>query len=217
MALSTYAALVSAVTEWLARDGDATLIARVPDFITLAEAKLNRELRVNQMEKRSTTDIDTTSDEPEFVTLPTDFQAMRRIRLSSVEGKPSLEFLSQTQMADYRTCRDNVSGQPLFYSIVGDELELAPTPNEDYTLEMVYRATIPALTASNTTNWLLTMAPDVYLYGALLESAPYIHEDERLAVWGAAFGAVIEQINLNGARQSIDAGPSTISLPGVNP
>jgi hypothetical protein len=48
MSISTYAALVSAVTEYLARDQDTTLIARIPDFITLAEAKFNRELRVNQ-------------------------------------------------------------------------------------------------------------------------------------------------------------------------
>lgn len=214
MSISTYAELQTAVENWLARED---LSDRIPEFITLAEAKFNRVLQHPGMEKRSTVDINSASDEPEFITLPSDFQTMRRIRLSSVTGKPSLEFLSQTQMADYRYSIDNVSTRPRYYSIMGDELELAPTPNEEYTIEMVYRAYIPALSNSNTTNWLLTLAPDLYLYGSLLESAPYIKEDARIAVWAEGVSTVIDQLNTLGERQSVNPGPSTITLPGVTP
>lgn len=217
MAISTYSGLVTAATEWLARDQDTTLIARIPDFITLAEAKFNRVLLHPGMEVRSTTTVDTGSSEPEFISLPSDFQTMRRVRLSSVTGKPRLQFMSQTQIDDYRYSIDNVSGQPVYFSIMGTEMELAPTPNEDYTLEMVYRANIPALTSTNTTNWLLTLAPDLYLYGALLESAPYIKEDGRIQVWAGAVETVINQLNTHGERQSANSGPSDITLPGVVP
>lgn len=214
MAINTYATLVTAVENWLAR---SDLTDRIPEFIALAEAKFNRVLMHPGMETRSTALVDTGSTEPEFVSLPGDFQTMRRVRLSSVTGKPALEFMSQTQIADYRYSTDNVTGQPTKYSIMGSELELAPTPNDDYTLEMVYRANIPALTSSNTTNWLLTLAPDLYLYGSLLESAPYIKEDERLAVWASAVSTVIDQLNTLGHRQVFDAGPSSITLPGITP
>jgi hypothetical protein len=217
MAISTYAELVTAVTEWLARDQDSTLIARIPDFIVLCEAKLNRTLHHPSMETRSTASVDTTDSEPEFISLPSDFQTMRRVRLSSVTGKPRLEYMAQSQLEDYRYSIDNVSDQPIYYTIIGDELELAPTPGEDYTLEMVYRANIPSLNSSNTTNWLLSLAPDVYLYGVLLEATPYMREDERAAVWGAAFTSCVEQLNMHGHRQSYDAGPSTVWLPGVTP
>ncbi len=215
MAIATYTDLVSAITEWLAEDGNTTLVARVPDFITLAEAKFNRTLLHPKMEKRATTTVDTSSTDPEFITLPSDFQSMRRVRLSGVTGKPRLDFMSQTQIDDYRYSIDNTPDQPIYFSVMGSELELAPTPNEDYALEMVYRANIPALTASNTTNWLLTLAPDLYLYGALLESTPYQKNDERIAVWGSAMQAVLDQLNAHGERQGFDAGPSTVSLPGV--
>src|SRR5258708_24397918 len=76
-----YASLQSAVTEYLARDQDTTLIARIPTFIQLAEAKFNRSLFVRQMEARSTTTADTTTTEPEFISLPADFQSIRRVRL----------------------------------------------------------------------------------------------------------------------------------------
>lgn len=217
MAISTYATLITAATEWLAREQDATLIARIPDFITLCEAKLNRSLFVPQMETRSTTVCDTSDTEPEFITLPSDFQTMRRIRLSSVTGKPALNYLSQTQMDSMRYGRDNVTGQPTNYTVIGSEIELLPTPGENYTVEMTYRANIPALTSSNTTNWLLTLAPDLYLYGVLMESAPYIKEDGRLQTWGLGYVSALDSLNNLGFRQSFDAGPSEITLPGFTP
>jgi len=213
MAISTYTELLAAGANWLARDD---LTARFPEFVTLCEAKLNRILFVRQMETRSTTTVDTTDTEPEFITLPTDFQTMRRVRLSGVTGKPRLSFMTQTQLDDYRYSIDNVSGQPVYFTIMGTEMELAPTPNQNYTLEMVYRKNIPAL-ASNSTNWLLTAAPDIYLYGSLLESAPYIKEDGRIQVWATGFSAVLDDLNNLGFRQSFDSGPTTISLPGVTP
>ena len=218
MAVTTYTNLVTAVTEYLARDQDTTLTARIPDFITLCEAKLNRLLMHPRMEKRSTTTVDTTDDEPEFVTLPSDFQTMRRVRLSGVTGKPRLEFMAQSQLEDYRYSIDNVTGQPIYYTIVGDEMELAPTPGEDYTLEMVYRANLAALSGSNATNWLIELAPDVYLYGTLLEAAAYTRGfDDMLPVWSSAFTSTIDQLGTHGHRQGSDAGPSTVWLPGVTP
>jgi hypothetical protein len=81
----------------------------------------------------------------------------------------------------------------------------------------IVRAYLSALSASNTTNWLLTLAPDLYLYGSLLEAAPYIGNDERIPVWASAVSTVIDQLNTLGHRQSVDAGPSSITLPGVTP
>lgn len=214
MAISNYTELRDAASNWLG--GRTDLSARIPEFITLCEAKLNRLLFVPQMETRSTTSVDTTDDEPEFISLPTDFQTMRRVRLSGVTGKPRLQFMTQTQLDDYRYSIDNVSDQPVYFTIMGSEMELAPTPNEDFALEMVYRKNIPAL-ASNSTNWLLTAAPDIYLYGTLLESAPYIKEDDRIQVWANGFATVLEDLNTLGFRQSFDSGPTTISLPGVTP
>lgn len=218
MAVTTYTNLVSAVTEYLARDQDTTLTARIPDFITLCESKLNRIVQHPRMEKRSTTTVDTTDDEPEFLTLPSDFQSMRRVRLSGVTGKPRLEYMAQSQLEDYRYSIDNVSDQPIYYSIMGDEMELAPTPGQNYTVEMVYRANLSGLSASNATNWLLDLAPDVYLYGTLLEAAAYMRGvDDMLPVWSAAFTSTIEQLNNHGLRQTVDVGPSTVWLPGCTP
>lgn len=215
--ITDFSSLKDAAIEYLAREGDTTLIARIPTFIQLFEAKMNRMLFVPQMEKRSTTTVDTGSAEPEFITLPTDFQTMRTVRLGGVAGKPRLSFMTATQLEDYRYSTDNIPGQPIHYSIFGNELELGPTPNEAYTIEMIYRANIGPLSDSNTSNWLLLLAPDLYLYGALLESAPYIKEDARIQTWSAGVSVALEALNSLGTRQSFDSGPTTVSLPGVTP
>lgn len=208
-----YASLQSAVTEYLARDQDTTLIARIPTFIQLSEAKFNRSLMVRQMEQRSTALIDITQPEPEFIALPNDFQSMRRIRLSSVTGKPRLEFMSGAQMDDYRYCTQDVATQPKYFTIFGDEIEVCPQPDQNYTVEMIYRQNIPAL-ASNSTNWLLTLAPDLYLYGALLESAPYIKEDSRIQTWGLGFTTALSDLNALGLTSTFNAGPMQVRIDG---
>lgn len=208
-----YASLQSSVTEYLARDQDATLIARIPTFIQLAEAKFNRQLFVRQMEQRATALVNLASGEPEFISLPSDFQSMRRVRLSSVTGKPALEFKSGTQIDEYRFETFNVSGRPRYFTVFGDELEIAPTPDAAYTIEMVYRRSIPPLAESDL-NWLLALAPDLYLYGALLESAPYIKEDGRIQTWGLGFTAALSDLNNLGLTSTFNAGPMTVRVSG---
>lgn len=217
MAIASYSQLIVAGTEWLARDQDTTLINRLPDLITLAEAKFNRELFVRQMEVRATAAVDITTDEPEFISLPTDFQSMRRIRLSSVSGKPRLEFKTGAQIDDYRSGSGNSAGQPRYFSILGSEIELAPTSDANYTIEMVYRATIQPLNVDNTSNWLLTMAPDLYLYGMLLEAMPYIQKDSRIQTWLLGFTSALDGLNRLGLTSTFNAGPMRMQTAGATP
>jgi hypothetical protein len=208
-----YASLQSAVIEYLARDQDTTLIARIPTFIQLAEAKFNRQLYVRQMEQRATAVVNLASSDPEFISLPADFQSMRRVRLSSVTGRPCLAFRSGTQLDEYRFGMSNVVAQPHYFTVFGDEIELAPTPDAAYTIEMVYRRNIPPM-ATNGANWLLKLAPDLYLYGALLESAPYIKEDGRIETWGLGFSAALNDLNNLGLTSTFNAGPMTVRVSG---
>jgi hypothetical protein len=207
-----YASLQATVTEYLARDQDSTLIARIPTFIQLAEAKFNRQLFVRQMEQRSTALVNLTSDEPEFISLPSDFQSMR-VRLSGVAGKPCLEFKSGVQLDEYRFGISDVAGQPRYFTVFGDEIELAPTPDDAYTIEMVYRKIVPPL-ETNDPNWLLALAPDLYLYGVLLETAPYIKEDGRIQTWGLGFSTALNDLNNLGLTSTFNAGSMTIRVSG---
>jgi len=208
--------LQAAIIEWLARDQDATLIARIPTFIQLAEAKFNRGLFCRHMEQRAVAMTNTTLTEPEFIALPVDFQSMRRIRLSGVAGKPRLEYKSGTELDEYRYMHGNTAGQPLFFTIFSSQIELAPTPDANYAVEMIYRQNVPPL-ASNASNWIIEHYPDLYLYAALLESAPYIKEDDRIQTWVLGFKTALDSINTLEQTTTFNAGPLTMRPSGVTP
>jgi len=185
MALDTYANLKTAIADWLDR---SDLTDRIPDFIALAEARLNRELRIRPMEVRSTL---TLTAGQRYFALPGGYLQMRNIQLNTNPVTP-LEYITP-EMLD-RLYGSNTSGKPKAYSLIGDEIQLAPIPDTDYTLEVAYYEKFTPLTTDVTTNWLTENAPDVLLYGALVEAEPFIKNDERMPLWLNAYKEAIDKI-----------------------
>ena len=97
-------------------------------------------------------------------------------------------------MADLRAVNNDQYGTPALYTLEAGQFHLYPTPIADTDVELLYYAEVPAL-ASNATNWLLTAAPDVYLYGSLMHSAPYLQDDARLAVWAQLYSSSVVRLN----------------------
>lgn len=185
MPISTYAELQAAISDWLNRDD---LAAVVPSFIALAEADINRSLRDYRMEKRSEAQL-----EAQYSALPADW--LETIRLALADGSHRLELASDGALAELRAARNDATGRPTHYAHTAGGLELYPTPDATYNAELVYFAKVPALSASATSNWLLAAAPDVYLYGALTQSAPYLKDDQRAAIWAGLYQNAINNLN----------------------
>jgi hypothetical protein len=89
----------------------------------------------------------------------------------------------------------NSSGQPVVFTVIGGNVELAPIPDAVYSLELTYQQRIPALSDASNTNWLLTNWPNAYLYASLLAAMPFIMNDARLAVWGQLYAQAVDGIN----------------------
>jgi hypothetical protein len=198
MALDTYSGLKTTIADYLNRD-DLTSI--IPSFITLAEAKFNRKLRVRQMVKRANATLDT-----QYFAFPADFLQAKEFQLNT-NPITYLQYVTQNQ-GDYGSATQFVSaGKPQFYTIIGTQIQVIPTPDTGYTGELTYYGKIPVLSDSNTSNWLLAYAPDLYLYGALLEASPYLKDDERLAVWSSLYINSIGDIEIADQRASVASTP----------
>jgi hypothetical protein len=187
----TYDELKTAIADWLDRSDLAPVI---PQFITLAEAQLNRVLRVRQMLKRATANIDS-----HFTTLPADFLEAANVQSNTAPNRP-LQVMSM-EVAD-RVRADTPTGTPTNFVIVGETLELVPVPASPSTIELTYYARIPALSATTASNWLLAASPDLYLYGALLQTAPYLRDDERVPVWAALYESRLDELRVADDRAS---------------
>lgn len=186
MAITTYAELKTAIAEWLNRDD---LTSTIPDFITLAEESMALNMRHWRMENRATATLDS-----QYEALPARFVAP--IRLSLTGGNTyALEQVSQAQLMDRRSQASNVSGRPQYYALTQGEIEVFPTPDAEYTLELVYYEKAEALSDSNTTNWILDNYPSVYLYGSLMHTAPFLKDDPRLQVWASLYQQGVASVN----------------------
>jgi hypothetical protein len=174
MAINSFTTLKSAISNWLDRDD---LSDQLPDFISLNEALFNRVLRIRPMETIVT---NATVSGTKAYDLPTGYVQMREIHLDTTPVT-SLQYISPEML--YRVWAGSSSGKPDSYSIIGDKIYFGPTPDSAYNYTMTYYKTFDALSDSNTTNWVILNAPDVYLYGALLQAEPFLQNDQRIPVW----------------------------------
>lgn len=197
MAITNYTELTAAMANWL---DDATLTARIPEFIALAEAKINDDLRIRSMEKRSISTL-TTSDR--YQTLPARFAQAKRLWLLT-SPITIVAFVGASQLANYYSTS---SGKPLYYTITANEIELNRISDSAYTAEMVYWQKVSAISASNQTNVVITEYPNIYLYGALAESAPYIDDPERIALWVQLYEKGVALANQASKDATVPHGP----------
>lgn len=186
MAIDSYSSLKTAIANWLDR---TDLTDRIPEFIALAEARIGRTLRTRGVEERSYTLMVAGQ---QYYSLPNDFAECRNVQINT-NPVNHLKYRTPQQIDnDYPY---NTTGKPRVYTIIGLEIELKPIPNSTDQLEIAYFQRLSALSDSNTTNWLTNNAPDLLLYGALIEAETYLINDPRLAIWKGAFDIAMTEWN----------------------
>ena len=185
MAISNYTELQTAVANWLDRDD---LTARIPEFISLTEARFNRILRIRAMETEA--DQATVAGTRSY-SLPTDYRQMRTVHLTT-NPITAMSYITPEIMD--RIWAGSSQGKPVSYTIKGNNIYVGPSPDAVYTIRFLYYKKTPALSSLAPTNSILTDAPDVYLYGCLLEAEPFLQNDARVQLWATAFQQAITDI-----------------------
>jgi hypothetical protein len=181
MSITTYTELKAAITSWGKR---SDLSSMADDFIDLAEAKLNRRLRCWQQE----TALVSTPIVSGAITRPSDLLAFKTLVNVNNTGKPveqkSLEYVLS-----------HPSDGPLaqYYAWDGSNLRFN---SQGGTVQGVYYAAIPALSSSAETNWLLTLAPDLYLDACLSECYYFQFDETRGAFYEGRRDNLVEELNI---------------------
>jgi hypothetical protein len=188
MAITTYSELQAAIADWLNR---SDLTARIPDFITLAETRINRDLRAREQQVIATANVDTP-----FFALPGDFLEFKSFRITDTGGNAFELMLATPEQISAALAESSVSNTPRFVTIIGDQFQLWPAPDQMYVGSLAYVRKVQALSDAAPTNWLLTDAPDVYLYGALMSAGPFLRDNEALVTFKTLFDEAIEAIRV---------------------
>ena len=85
-----------------------------------------------------------------------------------------------------------------------DHWLIAPTPSDDYAIEILYYEKIQPLDATNQTNWFTINAPQAMLYGTLLQAMPFLKNDSRVQLWQALYDRAIQTLKLENDTRTID-------------
>lgn len=206
MALTNYTTLQAAVADWLNR---TDLTSQIPDFITLCEAELKR--RVRRTSVRTTIGLST-----EETTAPADMAELRAASLES--GSPyrdmPMRLCTPVMLSETRARTGAVAGRPTDILLTAGKIIVCPIPDQAYTARIVYFQQLTPLSGT-ATNAILTEAPDAYLFGTLLQAAPFLEHDERMAVWQGKFDNAIEQLNTVRMDEEHNASVRDARLPRV--
>ena len=197
MALTTYAELKTSIGDWLNR---SDLTTAIPDFISLAEAQIERTLRTRQMIVRANASFDA-----QYGAVPSDFLEVKSLKLTSTNPQTPLSFLSIDAL-DNEMTKYTASGKPKFFGVVGGQFRIVPTPDSNYTTELTYYAKLTKLSSSVASNWLLSSSPDIYLYGSLLQAAPYLQDDARIQTWATLYERALNDLQTADDRSASSGG-----------
>lgn len=209
MALSTRSDLRSAVSDWINRSdvSDSTL----NDMIALAEARFRRDSRIRNP-VFTTLSVDSQEED-----LPDNFHELREVVHQGSEVFGALETAGIGRLEEINGREGDAAAAPTHVAVIGkSKLRFAPVPDDTYTLLLYYYETVPNLSSTLQSNWLLEDHPDIYLYGVLSESAGYLHHDERRQLWESRLEAAIEELDKDVQNREW-SGPVRAKPPAFNP
>jgi hypothetical protein len=207
MPFSTTADFRTAIKSWSKRNEFTD--PEIDDFTLLFEAEFfgDPEVRLRAME---------TVDAAFAVTgrltaLPTGFLELRSIQNI---GSPNFPLKLITPQSAAEAFDYAGAGPAVGYIIEGTNLRLEPDPGSA-TLRLDYYAALTTITGG-TVNWLLTNWPNVYLFGTLRYTAPYVGNDERIPMWEAWYQKARAEV-IAADRRSKRAGSQPFMRIAVNP
>ena len=191
MALATYSDLKTSIANWLNRSDLTSEISE--DFIVLTEKDFNSKLRIRKM---NATDASFTIN-AETVALPTGFLQLRDMYIVEGGTKYALKYITPAQMDQIKG--SSTSGMPSTFTILGDNFRFAPTPASTYTATINYYKEFDPLSSTNTSNYILSNHPSIYLYGALYHAANFLGgiEPRQVQQWQQQYVTALERLERN--------------------
>lgn len=191
----TYDSLVEDVKRYCERN-DASFVEQIPRLIMLTEQSIAAEIKtLMQLNVVNTTLI---VDNP-VLEKPARW---RKTISMKINGQPVLN-RSMDYVTQYQT--ESPTDQPLYYGDYDyDHWALAPIPDDDYAVEIIYYSRIQPLDITNQENLLTREAPQALLFGTLLQTQGYLKNTDKLAVWKGYYDAAIAALKGEDQRRMVD-------------
>ena len=201
----TYDNLTSSVLQYLERS-DPAVVAFVPTAIMLAEFEIAQDIKT--LGQMIVAGANMTSGNP-VIAKPALWRKTVSMTLTDASGQKQPIYLRKLEYLSSYAPDVTATGTPLYYADYDyDNWFVAPTPSAAFAFEALCYTRLTPLSTANQTNWLTRNAPNALLYGTLKQTAPFIKDDPRIAVWSGLFGSAMASLKAEdqlrvGDRQTI--------------
>lgn len=200
--MSTYTEIDADLVSWLNRTGFTELIAETETFIALAQRRVWRTADLNAMLVEVAFDSDTP-------TIPSDYIRTKAMSIDynnaprAVNGAP----LKKVIQAGYNEI-------PTLYAPMGTIFKFGPTPDQVYSIDLIYYANLPVVSTSVATNWLSDNHPEIILFGAIMEACLWLKDDNRAAVWEGRFSQTLSDLEDSEQKMGYEGGALAVTVDG---
>lgn len=201
-AITNYSTLQTEVGEWLAR---GNLTAAIPGLIQNWEERFYRQPKnFGRFMEASFTGTIASS----VIAVPSDYLGLKYAYVNTSPAS-RLDRVSLNQL--YGTYpRNDETGLPRWIARDLTNFVFGPAPDSDYDISGVYFAK-PTLIRDSADDaeehWIIVNAPDLVLYGSLLQAAPYLQNDKRIPTWQAMYNESLKDYRDLNSAEDISGSP----------
>ena len=201
----TYDGLSTLVLQYLERS-DAAVVNFIPTAVMLAEFEIAQDIKT--LGQMIVADGTMTSGNP-VIAKPALWRKTVSMTMTLADGTKQPIYLRKLEYLSSYAPDVTATGTPLFYADYDyDNWFIAPTPSANFAFEALCYTRLTPLSSSNQTNWLTRNAPNALLFGTLKQTAPFLKDDARLAVWSQMFDAAMAALKTEdqlriGDRQAV--------------
>jgi len=204
-----YSELVNAARQYADRN-DIEVSNNFPTFFLMVESKINRVLATREQSARAYT---RTVTDQEYYALPVDYSGMRDIQLNTAlpteaHSRKPMNYLTPELMNVYQ----ELDLSKIYYTIIANQIQIYPTQESGYTIEIIYFQNVPPLTESNTTNWLSDSHPDIYISGLIAEVEMFAKNYDAGKLWYNRMTQAINELDSADSGEVWAGSPLTIKL-----
>jgi hypothetical protein len=205
--VSDYTSLASAVQSFVHRNDSDFVNNGIPLFISLAELRINRRVRLRVEEKLTTGITPTSTDTGNVLMLPVDMGQIEELQVIIGSEVRDLRYIAPANMANYST----TTGSPTTYTTINQQCYIFPPPDAAYTYNLFYVAQLVPISPANPTNVLvngsLNSGGDVYLFASLLAAALWVKTDpDTVAGWKEAFEISLNELKSHDQKMQYSQG-----------
>lgn len=186
-----YSELVSNVRDYAEVGSEVLTDSLINTFLINVENKIQRELDLDAFRKFQFSSF--TIGSP-FITVPPDFAFERGVQIKDqiTNDRTWLDQRDTTFIDEYNVDRSD-TGKPKYYANWDDNtLIVAPTPDAAYEIELWYNKTPDRLSSTNTTTWLSTNAPEVLIYGTVVEAFSYLKNPPYVQLYDQKYAQAMQ-------------------------